>query len=394
MPNNKNTRSPNGSGSVDKITVNEKEYWRGRVRLPDPDTGVSRTVTFTGKTQKEVLKKLRDAVKQSDEGGYRKPSDKTVEEWMKEWLDSIRGSVKILTQQTYESKVRTYIIPELGKIKLRELKPVRIQAFEKKLSEEKGLAPKSFINILAILQKALEEAVVNDYIQKNPALHVRKPRKKQLREMSPLTETELRNFLKVLHETDDVYARLCEVTVWTGMREGEICGLSWNDVDFKHGSITIRQQLQKPKNKGSEYIIESTKNDRERTIQVSDSILALLKRQKSIQSEWMEKLGADYRNKWNLVFTHEDGSNLSPQTVLKVYKRFVTKIGRPDARFHDLRHTFAVNAIQEGNSIKMVQAALGHATASFTLDVYGHVSEKMQKDLKNSMDDLMERVSG
>ena len=96
-------------------------------------------------------------------------------------------------------------------------------------------------------------------------------------------------------------------------------------------------------------------------------------------------------NSFNLIFTYPDGSYIPPQTVLKHFKKAVNKIGRPDARFHDLRHTYAVMSLQEGDDIKTVQENLGHATAAFTLDVYGHVSEKMKQDSADRMERVIER---
>ncbi|MBQ8288025.1 MAG: tyrosine-type recombinase/integrase [Clostridia bacterium] len=103
-------------------------------------------------------------------------------------------------------------------------------------------------------------------------------------------------------------------------------------------------------------------------------------------------MGIDWQNEMNLVFTYPDDSYIPMQTVLKRFKRIAAKIGRPDARFHDLRHTYAVMSLQEGDDVKTVQQNLGHATASFTLDVYGHVSEKMKQESAARMDRFIRKV--
>ena len=103
-------------------------------------------------------------------------------------------------------------------------------------------------------------------------------------------------------------------------------------------------------------------------------------------------MGEAWENEWDLVFTNEAGHFIFPQTALKRFKAAAAKIGRPDARFHDLRHTYAVTALQEGDDVKTVQANLGHATASFTLDVYGHVLEKMKNESAARMQAYFERV--
>ena len=112
------------------------------------------------------------------------------------------------------------------------------------------------------------------------------------------------------------------------------------------------------------------------------------------QNQWRKTAGAAWENEWNLVFTTETGRYIIPQTAFRRFKRIAEKIGRPDARFHDLRHTFAVTSIQEGDDIKTVQENLGHATASFTLDVYGHVSEKMKKESAARMQSYFEKIGG
>jgi len=103
-------------------------------------------------------------------------------------------------------------------------------------------------------------------------------------------------------------------------------------------------------------------------------------------------MGLAWQNTFNLVFTDKTGKFIVPQTALKRFKAITTKIGRPDARFHDLRHTYAVTALQEGDDVKTVQQNLGHATASFTLDVYGHVSEKMKKESAARMQSYFEKI--
>ncbi len=119
----------------------------------------------------------------------------------------------------------------------------------------------------------------------------------------------------------------------------------------------------------------------------------ILKKVRQEQANNHLTVGFAWKNDFNLVFTSEIGEFVKPQTALKHFKRIATKIGRPDARFHDLRHTYAVTALQEGDDVKTVQQNLGHATASFTLDVYGHVSEKMKKESAARMQSYFEKIN-
>ena len=185
---------------------------------------------------------------------------------------------------------------------------------------------------------------------------------------------------------------LFTVALFTGMREGEICGLSWKDVDFKNGTITVRQQLCREKEKGGTFYIATTKNSKARTLTVAPFVMEILRNVKKEQMKNHLLVGLEWQNEFDLVFTNEMGRYTNTQTAYKRFKSIATKIGRPDARFHDLRHTYAVTSLQEGDDVKTVQENLGNATASFTLDVYGHVSEKMKKESAMRMQKYFDKI--
>lgn len=172
---------------------------------------------------------------------------------------------------------------------------------------------------------------------------------------------------------------LYTVALFTGMREGEALGLTWDCVDFVRGSILINKQLQKEKRAGGAFRLVSLKNGKVRRITPAPWVMQALKERKLQQFEHKEKAGSAWNNPMNLAFTNELGGHLVPQTVVRHFKGIVTSIGRPDARFHDLRHSYAVASLRSGDDIKTVQDNLGHATASFTLDVYGHVTDQMKQ---------------
>ena len=172
---------------------------------------------------------------------------------------------------------------------------------------------------------------------------------------------------------------LYTITLFTGLREGEALGLTWDRVDFMRGTILISKQLQKEKKKGGEFRLVSLKNDKPRRITPAPWVMQLFRDRKIQQYQHKEKAGAAWSNPMNLVFTNELGGNLIPQTVVRHFKEIVSSIGRPEARFHDLRHSYAVASLRSGDDIKTVQGNLGHATAAFTLDVYGHVTNQMQE---------------
>lgn len=371
----------------------------GSVRQRDNGTWEARCVingkrvSFYGAKQSDAVKAMRAAQKAADDGTYFEPTRLTVKEWLEKWLDEyVALSAKPLTLAAYRSSSNTHIIPALGKIPLKSLNPTQIQEFYNSLTREKGLSAKTVKNVHGILHEALDQAVKLRYIGLNASDACTLPRVEK-KELQPLTEDEIAAFLREIADGEPL-KNLFTVALFTGMREGEVCGLSWDSVDFINGTITVRQQLCREKKKDSQLYIGSPKNDKSRTLTVAPFVMEILRETYRQQNQWRKTAGAAWENEWNLVFTTETGRYIIPQTAFRRFKRIAEKIGRPDARFHDLRHTFAVTSIQEGDDIKTVQENLGHATASFTLDVYGHVSEKMKKESAARMQSYFEKIGG
>ena len=371
----------------------------GSVRQRDNGTWEARCVingkrvSFYGAKQSDAVKAMRAAQKAADDGTYFEPTRLTVREWLEKWLDEyVALSAKPLTLAAYRSSSNTHIIPALGKIPLKSLNPTQIQEFYNSLTREKGLSAKTVKNVHGILHEALDQAVKLRYIGLNASDACTLPRVEK-KELQPLTEDEIAAFLREIADGEPL-KNLFTVALFTGMREGEVCGLSWDSVDFINGTITVKQQLCREKKKDSQLYIGSPKNDKSRTLTVAPFVMEILRETYRQQNQWRKTAGAAWENEWNLVFTTETGRYIIPQTAFQRFKRIAEKIGRPDARFHDLRHTFAVTSIQEGDDIKTVQENLGHATASFTLDVYGHVSEKMKKESAARMQSYFEKIGG
>ena len=167
----------------------------------------------------------------------------------------------------------------------------------------------------------------------------------------------------------------------------------WDCVDFEAGTITINKQLQRLRGGGGEYRLTSTKNGKSRTITPAASVMALLKRHRAAQAAQRLRAGKLWEDS-GLVFTDDLGHHLAQAAVYRSFKQAAAAIGRPDARFHDLRHSYAVAAIRAGDDIKTVQETLGHATAAFTLDIYAHVTTQMRQASAARMDAFIKTVSG
>ncbi len=262
--------------------------------------------------------------------------------------------------------------------------------------EGKPLSPKTIKNIHGILSKALKTAVEQSLIKKNPADFAKLPRVEKT-EIKPLSDDEVADFMRACGET--VYSRYLMFVLYTGLREAEAIGLTWDCVDFRRAEIKISKQLQRRVRKDGGYTTASLKNDKVRYIMVSPYVLNLLKKQKQIQLEEKLRAGEYWQGFQSLaeqrtafVFTKPDGGHLCVSTVYDNFKKIAKQIGSPESRVHDLRHTFAVISLQNGDDVKTVQTNLGHATAAFTLDVYGHASDRMKRESADGMQQYIESL--
>ena len=410
MPNSKGTRKASGEGSlrkVEKVKAGKKYvYWEARLSVgTDPGTGKQLVRSFSGKTQREVLEKMQAAAADVNKGEYFEPSKITLGAWFDIWFNTYCGDKKYLTIKQYKSMTDSHIKPALGAVKLCKLTTPMIQQFYNELqrtgrtvkekdpktgkinTRQEPLSAKTVKNIHGIFSKALSTAVDVGYIKNNPTERVTLPRVEKT-QIVPLSDQQVKAFMAACTGHD--YERVFKLILFTGLREGEALGLTWDCVDFEHKTLYINKQLQKDKKVGGEYALVPTKNSRSRIVTVADSVMTVLQKVQQEQANKKEIADLAWSNPWNLVFTNEFGQHLCHFTVYHRFKDIVRGIGLEEARFHDLRHSYAVVSIESGDDIKTVQSNLGHATASFTLDVYGHVSQKMRQQSADRMEQFIQ----
>ena len=378
-----------GSGTIRKKTVtrNGKQYvyWEARYTTGyDPGTGRQIQRSVTGKTQKEVSQKLKKATAAIDAGTYTAPNRMTVGAWLDTWTTEYLGGVKPSTVAAYKSTVKNHLKPGLGAIRLDELNAHTIQSLYNRLGDTRS--PKTVKNVHGILHKALQQAVINRYIPYNPAEACVLPRAER-KELKPLDDALISAFLKAVKGLQ--FEDLFRVALFTGIREGEILGLCWDVVDLDKGTIHIIRQLQKI---SGEWVLVTTKNSKGRTITLAPFVVQILRTVKHQQLENRLRYGDCWEDS-GFVFTNELGQHLNRHTVLKHFKKIMAQIGSPETRFHDLRHSYAVASIRSGDDIKTVQENLGHATAAFTLNVYGHVTDQMKQDSAARMEKFIQTVN-
>lgn len=377
----------NGEGCIRKRSDG---LWEAIYTIGRNESGKLVRRSIYGKTQKEVAQKLSAITNDLHTGIYVSPDVITVGQWMDIWLDEYLGDVKGSTLAQYGYQVRVHIKPALGSLKLQKLTGPMIQKLYND-KQKSGLSPKSIKNLHGVLHKALQQAVLCQYIKNNPSLACKLPRVEK-KEMHPLHDQYIPMFLEEIKGKP--YADLFFIDMFTGLREGEIIGLTWDNVDFANGIIRVEKQLKRERqiSGGNEYKFGSLKNDKTRIITPAPIVFSVLRNVKKTQAENRMKYGTSYENPDNLVFTTELGGHLSPVSLLGCFKRRVKAIGVPETRFHDLRHTYATLSLENGVDIKTVSANLGHATVAFTLDVYGHVTDKMMKDSADRMQAFYESL--
>ena len=387
------TRKTKGAKGGGTIRQRPDGRWEARYTLGiDPGTGKQIQKSVYGKTQKEVRQKLIAITAEIDNGTYQEPCKMTVNEWLDIWLKDYQIGVKDSTAYLYERQAKLYLRPALGNIPLETLKAHTVQRLYNLLSQEHdgqpALSAKSIKNIHGVLHKALQQAVLLNYIRYNPTTACVLP-KIVKKEIHPLTDQQTAQLLNLLK--GGKYEIPLTVDLFTGLREGELLGLMWDCVDFDKGTILVNKQLHRSQKKGEGYYFAPPKNNKSRTIRPAPYVMTLLRQQKLVQTQMRLAAGPAWQES-GLVFTNEFGRYISLQAVFDCFKRTVRKVGLPNLRIHDLRHTYAVNSIRAGDDIKIVQSNLGHATAAFTLDVYGHFTDDMRSVSAQRMEGFITNV--
>ena len=378
-------RADNGSGTIYRHKDRKKPY----------------QVIFTvdGKrksggyflTKAEAVAALHDIVTSVDKGEYFEPQKISLAEWMAIWVGEYCRGVKESTKIQYRAYIRNHIVPAIGHIALSALKPHDIQQFVNNLKYQgkkagKKLSYKSIKNIHGCLSSALEAAVKIRYIKENPAAGCTIPRDDadtRTTLVKPLDTDQIVQFTEAIAGAR--YERIYLTALYTGMRLSEIIGLQWDRVNLRTGEIIISQQLTMKREKGSERKMVSTKSRKIRSIIISKAAIEVLKDQKKAQTKQQIQAGPQWENELDLVFTGDYGGSVPHASVEHEFKRIVRGMDLPDRRFHDLRHTFATEAIRAGVDVETVSKTLGHFSVGFTLDVYGHVTQEMKVEAAKRM---------
>ena len=372
----------NGEGNIRK---RKDGRWEGRYTAGhDPDTGKPIYKNVLGKTQAETKEKLKRAMDETKGLNIAKAGQYTVGQWMDVWFENYaKVKVRPSSHQTYRGYIDNHIRPDIGDIPLNKLTSLELQKLYKKLLEggrvertesakpPKGLSAKTVRNIHQTISSAMELAKSHRLIPTNPAETCALP-KLEHREMKTLTADQLASLLREAKESG-VY-EMYYLELATGLRRGELLGLKWEDIDLANGVIHVRRQIARINGDVVEAPLK-TKNSY-RTLSIGPDAIAIIKTQGRNPS-------SDY------VFPSPSGGPISPDSVLHMLHRVLERAGLPKVRFHDLRHTFATLALQNGVDVKTVSGMLGHFSAGFTLDTYAHVTTAAQRQAANTMGTIL-----
>jgi len=369
-------RRTNQEGSIWK----DRKKWRAAVTID----GQRLTCNFD--TRDECVAWIRKTQTQVERGMTYSKANVTLGDFIQKWLEFHKTTVAPNTAVQYKQLTNNYILPEIGKIKLRDLSLSIIEAHYMAL-QKNGLGASTVRYVHAILRKCLNDAVRRGYIGYNPTLGTILPRIED-KEMVFLDESEILQFLITIQESP--YNALYTLAIKTGMRKGELLALKWADLNWQNGTLRVQRQVQRIKGQGLVFRPPKTRAGR-RTVQLGQKTLEILRQQYQECKQLANIAGEDWKEH-GLIFPSVVGTPLDGENVTKDFKAQLKKAGVKKIRFHDLRHTAASLLLNNGIPVIVVSKMLGHAKTSTTLNIYGHLMPTMQEQAAQVMDEIVNLI--
>ena len=356
----------NGEGTV---RLRKDGRWEGRVVIGYDDKGKPKTKSVLAHTKSECVEKLERLKEECGRTAEKLKPDMPFGEWIDFWYKYFSSpKLRPTTQATYENRIYGHIIPSVGKIPLSKLTQNDLQQFYAKLKRTgrkvnvelkgTGVSDRMVRSCHALCRSSLEKAVEEGLITRNPSIGCKLPPKKN-GEMKVLTQNEIVRLLNQAY--DEGYYEMFLLELTTGMRRGEILGLKWRDLNLETGELNIKRQLT---TKG--ISVPKTKSSI-RTVLLPPDMLDLLREMKKT---------AKYD--WIFPSPVKEGEPRNPTAITKRFRIMLERAHCKHARFHDLRHTFATMALENGMDVKTLSAMIGHVSSETTLNIYSHVTDTMR----------------
>ena len=335
------------------------------------------------KTQKECREWIKAQQAQMDNGVDLLAAQITVEKFMDEFLQAHTVSVRPSTIIQYRQIFNQHINPFIGHMKLKDLRPDQVQSlYNKKLKS--GCSNQTVLLIHSVLHRALNHALRMGLVGRNAADAVSKPRQYR-KEMHTLDDNQVRTLLLASEESR--YSMLFYMAVTTGLRQGELFGLKWSDLDWKSRKLRVQRQIKRIAGQGAVFTEPKTKAGRRQVVLSPAAIERLCKHYQRQQLE--RQFAGDKWQEMDLIFPSSIGTPMDTHNMRKEFKEILANAGLPDIRFHDLRHTAATLMLQQNVHPKVVQERLGHSDISLTLNTYSHVLPGMQEEADEKLDELL-----
>jgi integrase len=327
-------------------------------------------------------KRLNELLVSLEKGIYPPPGRLTVAEYLHNWLEGyVKTNCSQRTLDGYQSIIERHLIPALGNTQLKHLHPQAIQSYYGKACER--LSARTVHHHHRVLFQSLKYAVRQGYLGRNPAelVNAPSPRKNAMRTLTP-------GEVEVLFENakDNYYYPVVYTAVSTGLRQAELLGLRWRDVDLDILSISVSQVLYK--RRGICQFKEPKTSHSRRRVAMTPKLALFLREYKAERETLYQQLGKQLTLD-DLVFTSVEGKPIDPCVLTHAFTRMVRQANLNGVRFHDLRHTFASLMLLRGAKPKVISEALGHASVAFTMDTYSHIIEGMQSDAMALLDEVL-----
>lgn len=373
----------NGEGSIyPKKNADEKTIgYRGSYWVYTADGPKRRYIS--GKDRKAVAEKLAKALSDRAGGFVFDAGSMTVGEYLSRWLQDVKDTVRDSTWQRYEYAIRPHIEPALGRVKLKDLNPAQLRWFYRDRLDS-GLAPATVHKLHVVLHKALKAAVEDGLIPRNVATGLKLP-KITREEVNPLDRGEARQLLE--SASGEKLEALYVLALATGMRQGELLALKWDDLDLELGTLRVRRTLTKV---GKSFTTGEPKTKKSRrVIRLTTGGIEALRKHLTTQLAEIERMGSLYKP-GGFVFASTTGGIIDPSHLRNRSFKPLLKVAklRP-VRFHDLRHTCATLLLSRNINPKIVSEMLGHASVSITLDIYSHLMPDMQEKAVEALEEML-----
>ena len=375
----------NGEGSIYPVKDKQGHVvgYRGSYWVHTADGPKRRYLS--GKKREDVADELAKCLANRAEGLVFEAGTMTLEEYLDQWLQDVQDTVRRSTFERYEELVELHVTPALGRIKLKCLAPAHARWFYRERLNS-GLAPATVHKIHAVLHKALKAAASDGLIPRNAVAGLKLPRIAN-EEINPLTTEEARRLLETARETSDRLEALYVLALNTGMRQGELLALRWDDLNLERGILRVRRTL--TRQGGSFALGEPKTKNSLRTIRLTAAAVDALRAHLSCQLVEMEQVGSLYQP-GGLVFATEAGTIINPSNLRnRSFKPLLRQAGLPPIRFHDLRHTCATLLLGKDVNPKIVSEMLGHSSVSITLDIYSHLLPDMQEKAAKALEETL-----